>query len=351
MDTKINMESLLLSHYIKYDKLFELCNISLANIKSNTIDIYIDLYDILKKIYTTDIKINKRFIIVSSIINLAAHYRGYFWSRHRLYTRIFLVYGDNISNNQKQFIPTFGNDQFRNTKDYDKNNIFINSQLELVKILVGYIDNVYYIRRRSHFSAFVYHNILANNSINPSIIISKDKYNYQLPALNDNILIFRPKKYNGQDISYYINKGNVYDCFYNKSSKDTIENLHKLNPELLSLLISLNGLPKYKLFSVMNISTAVKLVLDAIIKNKIINGYNSDIKYVASNLNGLTDYIDMISLEYRFNTVDLIVQSKIYDSTIEANDMQWYINLKDPKTVKDINNKYFADNPLDLNNL
>ena len=59
----------------------------------------------------------------------------------------------------------------------------------------------------------------------------------------------------------------------------------------------------------------------------------------------------MISLEYRFNTVDLIVQSKIYDSTIEANDMQWYINLKDPKTVKDINNKYFADNPLDLNNL
>ena len=287
MDTKINMESLLLSHYIKYDKLLELCNISLANIKSNTVDIYIDLYDILKKIYTTDIKINKRFIIVSSIINLAAHYRGYFWSRHRLYTRIFLVYGDNISNNQKQFIPTFGNDQFRNTKDYDKNNI----------------------------------------------------------------LIFRPKKYNGQDISYYINKGNVYDCFYNKSSKDTIENLHKLNPELLSLLISLNGLPKYKLFSVMNISTAVKLVLDAIIKNKIINGYNSDIKYVASNLNGLTDYIDMISLEYRFNTVDLIVQSKIYNSTIEANDIQWYINLKDPKTVKDINNKYFADNPLDLNNL
>ena len=68
MDTKINMESLLLSHYIKYDKLLELCNISLANIKSNTVDIYIDLYDILKKIYTTDIKINKRFIIVSSII-------------------------------------------------------------------------------------------------------------------------------------------------------------------------------------------------------------------------------------------------------------------------------------------
>ena len=351
MDTKINIESLLLSHYIKYDKLFELCNISLANIQSNTVDIYIDLYDILKKIYTTNTKINKKFIIVSSIINLAAHYRGYFWSRHRLYTNIFLVYGDNISNNQKQFIPTFGNDEFRKTKNYDKNNIFINSQLELVKILVGYIDNVYYIRRRSHFSAFVYHNIITNNSINPSIIISKDKYNYQLPALNNNIIIFRPKKYNSQDISYYINKNNVYDCFYSKSSKDTLDILHKLNPELLSLLISLNGLPKYNLYSLMNINTAVKLLLDAINKNKIINGYNSDIKYIASNLNGLNNYVDNVSLEYRFNAVDLLVQSKIYESTIESKDMQWYINLKDPKTVKDINNKYFADNPLDLNNL
>ena len=351
MDTKINIESLLLSHYIKYDKLFELCNISLANIQSNTVDIYIDLYDILKKIYTTNTKINKKFIIVSSIINLAAHYRGYFWSRHRLYTNIFLVYGDNISNNQKQFIPTFGNDEFRKTKNYDKSNIFINSQLELVKILVGYIDNVYYIRRRSHFSAFVYHNIITNNSINPSIIISKDKYNYQLPALNNNIIIFRPKKYNSQDISYYINKNNVYDCFYSKSSKDTLDNLHKLNPELLSLLLSLNGLPKYNLYSLMNINTAVKLLLDAINKNKIINGYNSDIKYIASNLNGLNNYVDNVSLEYRFNAVDLLVQSKIYESTIESKDMQWYINLKDPKTVKDINNKYFADNPLDLNNL
>ena len=75
-DTRINLESLLLSHYIKYDKLFELCNLSLSNISSNTVDIYIDLYDILKRIYTTNIRANKKFVIVSSIINLAAHYRA-----------------------------------------------------------------------------------------------------------------------------------------------------------------------------------------------------------------------------------------------------------------------------------
>lgn len=348
MDTKINLESLLLSHYIKYNKLFELSNIALSDIKFNTIDIYIDLYDILKSLYIMDVKINKKFIIVSSIINLIAHYREYFWSRHRLYTRIFLVYANNTSNNQKQFVPNFGNDYF-NTKNYIKITSFIDSQLELVKILTAYINDAYYIRRISHFSNFVYNNI-AKNNFNYSLIISKDKYNYQLPALNSNIIIFKPKKYNGNDISYFINKNNVYDCLYSKCSKNTINTLHELNSELLSLILSLNGLPKY-LYSIININSAIKLIHDSIIKNKIINGYNSDIKYVANNLNGLSNYIDPVSLEYRFNAIDLVFQNKIYNSTPESHDMKWYINLKDPETVKNINNKYFIDNPLDLNNL
>ena len=35
----------------------------------------------------------------------------------------------------------------------------------------------------------------------------------------------------------------------------------------------------------------------------------------------------------------------------ESKDISWLINLNDPDTVKDINNKYFIDNPLDLNAL
>ena len=171
-DIKVNLESLLLSYYIKYDKLLELNNEAFANVQSDRIDIYIDIYDMLKPIYTRDVYANKSFVIVSSIINLAAHLRAYYWTRHRMTSRIFLVYGDCSSISHKQFLPMFGDDEFRGTLNYAKNEEFIKSQLELVKILAAYIYDVYYIPRKCNFSIFTYDNILRNPNI-PAVIISK----------------------------------------------------------------------------------------------------------------------------------------------------------------------------------
>lgn len=350
-DYKTNLESLLLGYYIKYDRLFMLCNRSLANINSDVIDIYIDLYDILKPIYTKEVYANKKYVIVSSIINLAAHLRGYFWTRHRLHTRIFLVYGEAITLQHKQFYPTFGDEKFKETNNYERNKNFINSQLELVKILCAYIYDVYYIHKNSDFSMFVYDNIVNNQKI-PAIILSKSKYAYQIPALLNNSVIFRPKKYSGEDISFVVSRASVNQTFYNKISNTTVlDRLSRINPSLLSLMISLTGLPSYNLKTLLNITTASKLVDDAISFNRIINDYNNDINYVYNSLIGLDKYIDPVSFSYRFNAVDIVTQHRIYNSTAEARDISWYINLNDPNTIKDINNKYFIDNPLDLNNL
>ena len=59
------------------------------------------------------------------------------------------------------------------------------------------------------------------------------------------------------------------------------------------------------------------------------------------------------SLEFinRFKGLDLIYQHLIYINTAESMDNSWYINLEDVNTFQNINNKYFIDNPLDLNNL
>lgn len=350
-DFKTNLEGLLLSYYIKYDRLFILCNNSLANINNNIIDIYVDLYDMLKPIYTKNIYSNKKYLIVSSIINIAAHLREYFWTRHRLNTRIFLVYGRSITQQHKQFYPTFGDDEFRSTLDYQKNNEFINSQLKLVKILCAYIYNVYYIDKNSDFSMFTYDNIIKNQMI-PSIIISKSKYVYQIPALLQNAVIFRPKKSNGNDISYLINKSCIYSSFYNYiTSKNNLDRLSILNPALLSLMITLTGLPSYNLHTLLNINNATKMIYDAISSNRIINDYNNDIDFVYKALIDINKFIDPINFKYRFNAVDLVTQHRIYNSTAEARDISWYINLNDPETVKEINNKYFIDNPLDLNSL
>ena len=76
---KYEIESLLRGYYIKYDRLLELNAIinGVSKIQNpESIDIYIDLFDMLKPIYTTDVYANNTFSICASVINLAAHLIG-----------------------------------------------------------------------------------------------------------------------------------------------------------------------------------------------------------------------------------------------------------------------------------
>jgi hypothetical protein len=348
-DAKVNLESLLYSNYIKYDRLKLLIDSIPYDIESNKVDIYIDVYDMLKPIYTRDVYAEKKFLIVSQVINLAAHMRGFFWTRYGIATRIYLVYGEDITTNHRKFYQSFGNDKFKDTVDFDRNNAVVNSQLDMVRLLCAYIHGVYFIRRSTNFSMFTYDNISKNQPI-PSIIITKDKYAYQIPALLDNVYLLRPRKTASGDESYIIYKRVALISFFNKLSEASIKNLSLINPELLSLLIALTGFPSYNLKTVCNITTASKMVINGINTNRIINAYNTDIDYVYNQLS-IDRRMDSTTFKFRFNAVDLVYQHRLYNSSAEARDISWIIDLEDKFTIQRINNQYFIDNSLDLNNL
>ena len=80
------------------------------------------------------------------------------------------------------------------------------------------------------------------------------------------------------------------------------------------------------------------------------NDYNTDINFVYNQLE-LFSIIDQDNFRLRFNAVDLVFQYRLYCNMSESKDISWLIDLRDPDTVKGINNKYFTDNPLDLNAL
>ena len=92
-----------------------------------------------------------------------------------------------------------------------------------------------------------------------------------------------------------------------------------------------------------NITTAIGRVYKAITENKIINGYNTDINFVYNQLE-LFSIIDQDNFRLRFNAVDLVFQYRLYCNMSESKDISWLIDLRDPDTVKSINNKYFTDN-------
>lgn len=350
-DIKIHMDTILLGYYIKYDRLQELVDYSFADVESNHLDIYIDLYDMFKGLYRREIYTNKQFNIVSAIINLAAHYRGYFWTRHRVTTRIFLVYADNTTDTHRQFYPLFGDDNFKETLGYIDTNNMINGQLDMIKILSAYINEVYFVRRSSMFSLFTYGNIKANPGV-PALIITKSKYAYQLPAMSKDALIFRPEKQNKEDVTYPILHNEVIMQRYNKiKTESTLNMLRQIDPGLLSVMYTMTGLPGYNVKALCNVSNAAKLLYTAIKEFRIQNLYNADIDYVYNNLNGIEKFCDQTSFKFRFNAIDLEFQYKLYAASPEAIDSSWFINLNDPRAMQDINNKYFANNPLYLDSL
>ena len=355
---KYEIESLLRGYYIKYDRLLELNTIinGVSKIQNpESIDIYIDLFDMLKPIYTTDVYANNTFSICASVINLAAHLRGYYISRHRLWSRIFLVYGEDSTNNHKQFYQEFGTKTFDGAINYESNKEFIESQLELVHILGAYINELYFVKKKTDFCMFTYDNILKNEN-RISIIVTKSKYAYQIPAMTKETYLFRPKKVLVEgatsDSSYVVYFNNALTSNYQKTPS-VLDKICKLNPQLLSLFLTMNGCPEKNVAGMANISRTTKAICSAVESNKILNGYNSDMNYVYDNVivpNNL-NYIDNASFDYRFKAIDVPYQHMIYTTQAEALDNSWLIDLRDPDTVRSINNQYFIDNPLDLNNL
>lgn len=356
-DYKHNIEAILRAYYIKYDRLLELNKVVISNTNIQNpdhIDIYIDLYDMLKSVYTVDVYANNRLSICSSVINLVAHIRGYYMTRHRLWTRIFVVYGEDTADNHRRFYQDFGDDHMDKSIKYDSIKEFINSQLELVKILCAYINEVYFVHKKTDFSLFTYDNILKNKD-SISIIFTRSKYVNQIPALLNNVYIFRPKKSkdNGAsvDLSYVVYYNNAIITHYMKSPS-VLDKLKYINPNMLSLFLTINGCSDKHVTPLINISRTTNIIIDAVRSNRILNGYNSDMNYVYSNVLAPNNInIDIVSFINRFKAIDIPYQNMIYQSQVESKDYTWFIDLNDPNTVRTINNQYFIDNPLDLNNL
>jgi hypothetical protein len=322
-----------------------------------TVDIYIDLEDYLRSIYLYEIAeethnqfVHKRLIIVSQVINLVAHIRSFF--KHRcIGTRIFLVYGDDSFNGHTKYYPNFNAHKYKEAIDFNHKKSIIESQLSMIKLICGYIHDVYYIRKSCDFTTFVNFN---NNPViagKPVIVWTKSVYAHLLAANNEYIYLMRPKKYKGEDLSYIVTNRNVLQSLYYNVNQNLIPMINGLHSGTLGILFTLLGNREFSMARLCNITTAVKMIYDAVASNSLIMGVNSDPVFVYNGLKGIDKYCDLDTFCRRFYAVDLYMQSLLYGSTVESMDCTWNINLSDPISLRNINNSYFADNPLDLNSL
>lgn len=349
---KVSLEQIVNMNYVKYSKMIDIVNSVYTGSDATTINIYIDMYSIIKPLYShMSYQINDYSALTACIINMCAHYREFFRTRYNTESRIFIVYSKNCNYINNQFYPEYN---YKNLLMFNANkkvDDMIKNNIELLSILCPYLPDIYFVPGTFETGVLIYDLICRNELVDnsPHMIITKDQYNYQLIPTRDNITIVRPKKLHGEDISYYINKSNLVQTYLaERKVKTKLSNI--LNPGLLSLIMTLSSVSERNIKSLFNISNAIKIISKSVSDYRILNGYNSDTEHIWNGIYNTNFKIGYTTFEHRFKSIDIINQHSIFINTPECKTIE-FKNLFDPDTVRGINNKYFRITPLDLNRL
>lgn len=346
-------------NFIKYDRLYAMCMQAFyGKTNATEVDIYIDMMSMIKMLYNKnyDMLTLDQNVVASAMINLCAHLRDYFYSRHRVYATIYIVYAKNRPVSAVSLIPDY-NAHFITTMNAKAQlSDLIETNCNILELVCPYLKDIYFIRDQyfNETSVVIYDLIkrTANDEYRshiPKIVYSKDKYAYQLVAVTPKTFMFRPKKDNGMDCSFVITKSTIYDLYRSEHGLTQMD-CSGINHGLFSLMLALSGLKSRSIPMLINNTKALKNIKSAIDDSKILNGYMSSIYIVPTDL-GLNSQSFKLFYD-RFNALDLITQHDIYINTpASVDNLRGIINLYNPDEVRELNNKYFQTYPLDLNRL
>ena len=353
-DTHMTMEGSILSWYVKYDRLIQLMQEVTAD--TSEIHFYVDLWSLLNRLYKIDEYYEHPNVIVVTLLNLVAHYRNFYRSRYNVRTRFYLIYADESNGSHTQYLPSFGRSEPILPHVYETKKHLVETQLNLLETLCSFIPQVYYVRSRVSFAVWTYDRI-KHPSRMTHFILTTSKYSYQIPAMmyGQQVYVLKPRKSKEGDGSRLVRPDKVLLEYYNKLAPNSpIRNiLPQLNPKLLSLLMTFNGCKDKKITAVTNINRAATMLYKAIVANQIMNDYSSDMSFIYSALEpfNIHTIIDRANFENRFRGLDIEFQSKLFEVVPESKDESWFKDLQDPETMKQLNEMYFKDTPIDLLNL
>ena len=101
----LNAESIIIANYIKYETLGEMTNLAFANSDATSVNIYIDLYQIFRKMYRNDIAVGDRSSVAATIVNLCSHYRAFYKKYYGVHARIFIIQTSGPMTRSEHFYP------------------------------------------------------------------------------------------------------------------------------------------------------------------------------------------------------------------------------------------------------
>lgn len=350
-------DHVLISHFVKYDRLAELINAEFHDSGYNEINLFIDAYSMIKSVYKYDPScFISQYSIASCIINACAHYRNFFWTRYRVTCKIWVVFSrmEESKREARAFYPNYST-----IFDTDVNpamDKIIEDNMEILRILCPYIPDVSFIYS-GYEPGLVFGRIASSEysrdikgNIIPSIIISKDIWNFQVVAEIPNVYMIRPLKKNGEDLSVLINNEDVLS--YYTAIREVKANPYNISSNYLSFIIASTRFPERGMKSLHNITSIVKYLDKAICNNYISNTKRIyDIPGLCKDLNSFNKVnLKDFEIGLRMDAIGFNNCIFRYMTSPRIDDIN-IINLHDPDSVKRINETYFSKVPLDLMSL
>lgn len=354
----VDLERLINSNNVKYNLLVPMIHEVFAGSSANKINIYIDIYSMTKVLYSSltdnlnvkNIKLNEYNNLCSCLINMAIHYRSFFRTRFNVESDIYFISSENGPLNNQLLIKDYNKYHISNILVKDTITKYIEYNLDLLKILSPYLPNIYYIRTMFETGVIIYDLLHRTDPLSKRghLIISKDVYNFQLVSKNTNIAFLRTKPRDG---SYMFNINNMLDMYFYERKVKCRSKI--LNPKLLSLLMAFTSVKERNIRTLLNITTAVKLLELAVTEHRILNDYNYELESIYYSIATTKNFpVSLTEFTSRFKAIDIPFQYILFTqdgewSTLISN----LVDKFDPEMVKQINNEYFITNPLDLNRL
>lgn len=325
------------------------------------LNIFIDLSSVLHGLYSEHNRVTADNItdISAAIINLCAHYRGFFRNELGVDTRIFLINSTNTCDINLKFVADYNSDFLRKV-NVTQTKKMIDSNMKLLDVLCPYLPAIYYVESQQHFEVAVIIAYLIEmlNDDNPNLIISHDMYPLQLCAQYKWTSYLYPKKTRSEnefyDSSWMIpvnDKPGFREAFWaayatHRSVSPAIyEMLTGISPVNYPLLISLVPFPERSLRCILHSTVAIRFI------NSIAGG--EDIKIQSAQFMNdpkFTNSYPVGMIDARYKVMDVQYMLPFYRSSPEAMNIK-LLDLNDPAAVNAIAAKYYANNPIDLQKL
>lgn len=353
----ISINQIIGSSYIRTANMQSIIADVFAGSNDDKINIFIDLNSCVKKIYSENFdlaSIDEDTLLAGLLLNMIIHYRKFFRYYYSVDSNIYLIYSNNCSRTNTVYVPDYNKSSSMIFNS--KKTSFIDSNMSILDTICPYLTDVSMITSTFETAAvieYVINNMLEPGYTDvPNVIITRDIMCDQLVSINPKTIIFRPKKADGNDISYYISNGGCISHFAQTRKFEMLPEHYSINDGLLSFIMAATSVPERNIKSSLSLSKVMSNLSTGISENRIFNGYTPDIYSIIDQFDPMSrSKLLSNRVPQKFKAVDIHSQYLLLEQSPERLSFKPIQNLFSPNGVAEIIYKYFKTIAIDINNL